>query len=98
MSELGFAEVMADENGTSNGNGYLNHGAAKEAAHVSGFGEERVAELRALLGKAEGDPLRIVGVGAGAWGSVFIAMLQDAYGAMRDSVQVWMSFHGQRQS
>lgn len=61
------------------------------AVHPSpplGFGEDRVQELRALLGKADGDALRIVGVGAGAWGSVFVAMLQDAYGAMRDSVQV----------
>ncbi len=69
-------------------NGYLNHEAAKKAAHASGFGEERLAELRGLLGKVDGDALRIVGVGAGAWGSVFIAMLQDAYGALRDSVQV----------
>jgi hypothetical protein len=64
------------------------------AVHPSpplGFGEDRVQELRALLGKADGDALRIVGVGAGAWGSVFVAMLQDAYGAMRDSVQVGSS-------
>ncbi|KAG8052733.1 hypothetical protein GUJ93_ZPchr0001g30790 [Zizania palustris] len=32
--------------------------------------------------------LRIVGVGAGAWGSVFCALLQDAYGHLRDKVQV----------
>jgi hypothetical protein len=57
-------------------------------AHVAGFGEDRVAELRSLLGKVDGDALRIVGIGAGAWGSVFIALLQDAYGALRDSVQV----------
>ena len=65
------------------------------AVHPSpplGFGEDRVQELRALLGKADGDALRIVGVGAGAWGSVFVAMLQDAYGAMRDSVQVGFFF------
>ncbi|CAM6085283.1 unnamed protein product [Calypogeia fissa] len=49
---------------------------------------ERLTELRKLMGKADGDALRIVGVGAGAWGSVFIAMLQDAYGHLRDSVQV----------
>jgi hypothetical protein len=78
---------MADDCGVSS-NGYLNHEAAKKAAHVAGFGEERVAELRSLLGKLDGDALRIVGVGAGAWGSVFIALLQDAYGALRDSVQV----------
>jgi len=78
---------MADDCGVSS-NGYLNHEAAKKAAHVAGFGEERVAELRSLLGKLDGDALRIVGVGAGAWGSVFIALLQDAYGALRDSVQM----------
>ncbi|RAL53850.1 unnamed protein product [Cuscuta campestris] len=50
--------------------------------------EEKVDELRRLFGKADGDPLRIVGVGAGAWGSVFIAMLQDAYGGVRDKVQI----------
>nr|GMD59578.1 probable glycerol-3-phosphate dehydrogenase [NAD(+)] 1, cytosolic [Ipomoea batatas] len=50
--------------------------------------EEKVDELRLLFGKADGDPLRIVGVGAGAWGSVFIAMLQDAYGGLREKVQI----------
>ncbi|XP_019186052.1 PREDICTED: probable glycerol-3-phosphate dehydrogenase [NAD(+)] 1, cytosolic [Ipomoea nil] len=50
--------------------------------------EEKVDELRVLFGKADGDPLRIVGVGAGAWGSVFIAMLQDAYGGLREKVQI----------
>lgn len=50
--------------------------------------EERLEELRRLLGKAEGDPLRIVGVGAGAWGSVFVAMLQDSYGHLREKVLV----------
>ncbi|KAL9239987.1 hypothetical protein vseg_014254 [Gypsophila vaccaria] len=49
---------------------------------------EKLEELRALLGKAEGDPLRIVGVGAGAWGSVFAALLQDTYGPYRDKVQI----------
>lgn len=50
--------------------------------------EEKVDELRRLFGKAEGDPLRIVCVGAGAWGSVFAAMLQDAYGNFRNKVQI----------
>ncbi len=59
---------------TSN-NGYLNHEVAKKVAHVAGFGEDRVAELRSLLGKVDDDALRIVGIGAGAWGSVFIALL-----------------------
>eukprot|EP01018_Ginkgo_biloba_P032511 Gb_27759 [translate_table: standard] len=44
-----------------------------------------------MLGKSDGDTLRVVGIGAGAWGSVFIAMLQEAYGHMRDQVQfrIW---------
>lgn len=50
--------------------------------------EARLQELRELLGKADGDPLRVVGVGAGAWGSVFLAMLQDTYGTFRDSIQL----------
>lgn len=50
--------------------------------------EEKIDELRRLLGKADGDPLRIVSVGAGAWGSVFAAMLQDSYGRFREKVQI----------
>ncbi|KAK7334748.1 hypothetical protein VNO80_26510 [Phaseolus coccineus] len=53
--------------------------------------EQKVDEIRELIGKVEGDPLRIVGVGAGAWGSVFIAMLQEAYGSLREKVliRIW---------
>lgn len=54
----------------------------------NGSVEEKVDDLRRLLGKTEGDPLRIVGVGAGAWGSVFLAMLQDGYGHLREKVQI----------
>uniref|UniRef100_A0ACD5T900 Uncharacterized protein n=1 Tax=Avena sativa TaxID=4498 RepID=A0ACD5T900_AVESA len=55
----------------------------------NGAAEGKLDELRRLLGKAEGDPLRIAGVGAGAWGSVFCALLQDAYGRdYRDKAQV----------
>ncbi|KAI5682819.1 hypothetical protein M9H77_04047 [Catharanthus roseus] len=53
----------------------------------NGF-EDKINELRRMLGKADGDLLRIVGVGAGAWGSVFAALLQDSYGQFRDKVQV----------
>ncbi|KAI7992431.1 putative glycerol-3-phosphate dehydrogenase [NAD(+)] 1, cytosolic [Camellia lanceoleosa] len=42
--------------------------------------EEKLDDLRRVLGKAESDLLRIAGVGAGAWGSVFAALLQDSYG------------------
>ncbi|KAL5229010.1 hypothetical protein ABZP36_017275 [Zizania latifolia] len=57
--------------------------------HANGAAvEEKLDELRRRLGKADGDPLRIVGVGAGAWGSVFCALLQDAYGHLRDRVHV----------
>ncbi|KAH8974772.1 hypothetical protein BDL97_01G119200 [Sphagnum fallax] len=79
---------MAEDGVLTSSNGSLNHEVAKKAVHVVGFGEDRVAELRSLLGKVDGDALRIVGIGAGAWGSVFIALLQDAYGALRDSVQM----------
>ncbi|XP_044494333.1 probable glycerol-3-phosphate dehydrogenase [NAD(+)] 1, cytosolic [Mangifera indica] len=53
--------------------------------------DQKLDELRCLIRKAEGDPLRIVGVGAGAWGSVFTAMLQDSYGHLRDKVliRIW---------
>lgn len=50
--------------------------------------EEKLDELRCLLRKADGDPLRIVGVGAGAWGSVFAALLQDSYGNFREKIQI----------
>ncbi|KAL9386331.1 hypothetical protein Peur_019455 [Populus x canadensis] len=59
--------------------------------NLNGVLEEKLDELRALIGKAEGDPLRIVGIGAGAWGSVFTALLQDSYGHLRDRVliRIW---------
>jgi glycerol-3-phosphate dehydrogenase (NAD+) len=50
--------------------------------------EDKLDELRALLGKTDDNPLKIVGVGAGAWGSVFCALLQDAYSHLRDKVQI----------
>ena len=50
--------------------------------------EEKLDELRHLIGKTDGDPLRIVSVGAGAWGSVFAALLQDSYGQFREKVQI----------
>lgn len=53
-------------------------------ASVGGRDEERLDELRKLFGKAEGDPLRIVGVGAGAWGSVFVAMMQVIFFCMNN--------------
>ncbi|OVA08051.1 Glycerol-3-phosphate dehydrogenase [Macleaya cordata] len=58
------------------------------AAHNSNGADEKLDELRRLLGKAEGDQLKIVGVGAGAWGSVFAALLQDSYGHFREKVQI----------
>nr|CAB3479400.1 unnamed protein product [Digitaria exilis] len=61
-------------------NGSVQHGANGT--------EERLDELRRLLGKSEGDLLKIVSVGAGAWGSVFAALLQDAYGHFREKVQI----------
>lgn len=69
------------------GNGEVPDGYAN-GEDVKAKDETRLRELRELFGKAEGDPLRVVGVGAGAWGSVFIAMLQDTYGGFRDSIHV----------
>jgi len=50
--------------------------------------EEKLDDLRSLFGKADDDPLRIVSIGAGAWGSVFAALLQDSFGQFRDKVQI----------
>lgn len=67
-------------------NRYLNGGSIPIQNH-NGL-EEKLDELRRVLGKTNGDFLRIVGVGAGAWGSVFAALLQDSYGQFRDKVQI----------
>lgn len=56
--------------------------------HHQNGNEEKLEDLRRLLGKGDDDPLRIVSVGAGAWGSVFAALLQDSYGRYRDKVQI----------
>ncbi|KAK8453855.1 hypothetical protein SEVIR_5G355300v4 [Setaria viridis] len=72
------AEAMGGAEGPGHPNGHANGAVA----------EEKLDELRRQLGKADGDPLRIAGVGAGAWGSVFCALLQDAYGHLRDKAQV----------
>lgn len=61
---------------------------ANGSIHHHNGNEEKLDELRRLLGKQDGDLLRIVGVGAGAWGSVFAALLQDNYGQYRDKVQI----------
>ncbi|KAL5719792.1 glycerol-3-phosphate dehydrogenase (NAD(+)) [Ranunculus cassubicifolius] len=56
--------------------------------HNSNGTEEKLDELRRILGKPDGDLLKIVGVGAGAWGCVFAALLQDSYGHYREKVQI----------
>lgn len=73
---VGNIEVMMS-NVYSNGAISLNNGL-----------EEKLDEFRGILGKSDGDLLKIVGVGAGAWGSVFAALLQDSYGRFRDKVQI----------
>lgn len=63
--------------------------------------EGRLAELLPALGLTHpsatestgltpvlGRPLRVVCVGAGAWGAVFAAMLQEMYGAHEDLVDI----------
>ena len=54
----------------------------------NGAAEAKLDELRRLLHKPQGSLLKIVGIGAGAWGSVFAALLQDAYGQFRDKIQI----------
>ncbi|KAB5565084.1 hypothetical protein DKX38_005138 [Salix brachista] len=78
-----MVENTEDMNHTVSSNGSIQN--------LNGVSEEKLDELRALIGKAEGDPLRIVGIGAGAWGSVFTALLQDSYGHLRDKVliRIW---------
>lgn len=66
---------------TADGNGEAGHAKTSVA-------EDKLEEFRRLLGKSSGDVLKIVGVGAGAWGSVFAALLNDAYGCFREKVQV----------
>ncbi|XP_010505937.1 PREDICTED: glycerol-3-phosphate dehydrogenase [NAD(+)] GPDHC1, cytosolic [Camelina sativa] len=59
------------------------------SVHHNGLNlEEKLDEFRRLLGKSDKDPLRIVSVGAGAWGSVFAALLQESYGSFRDKFQI----------
>lgn len=74
---VGSIEVKSGNNVYSNGSVHNHNGP-----------EEKLDELRQILGKANGDLLRIVCVGAGAWGSVFAALLQDSYGQFRDKVQL----------
>ncbi|XP_056860556.1 glycerol-3-phosphate dehydrogenase [NAD(+)] GPDHC1, cytosolic isoform X2 [Raphanus sativus] len=50
--------------------------------------EEKLDEFRRLLGKSDKDPLKVVSVGAGAWGSVFAALLQESYGGFREKFQI----------
>ncbi|XP_045793246.1 glycerol-3-phosphate dehydrogenase [NAD(+)] GPDHC1, cytosolic [Trifolium pratense] len=70
--------------GKINSNTYSN---GSSQNHNNGL-EDKLDEFRRLIGKTNGDPLRIVSVGAGAWGSVFAALLQDTYGEFRDKVQI----------
>ncbi|KAH9609040.1 hypothetical protein KSS87_007654 [Heliosperma pusillum] len=51
----------------------------------------KLTTLRNLLQKPDPEPIRIVCIGAGAWGSVFTAMLQDTYGHLRHliNLRIW---------
>lgn len=78
---VGTIEAPIDTTATNTNGSHLHHTNGSTV-------EEKLDELRALLGKTDGNPLKIVGVGAGAWGSVFCALLQDAYGHLREKVQI----------
>lgn len=78
---VGTIEASIDTTATNTNGSHLHHTNGSTV-------EEKLDELRALLGKTDGNPLKIVGVGAGAWGSVFCALLQDAYGHLREKVQI----------
>ena len=58
--------------------------------------EERLSnlqDLRAQLKVPDGKPLVVAGIGAGAWGAVFVALLQEAYGEFEADglvqVRIW---------
>lgn len=85
---MGEAPISTSVSGNGHASSTEKAGDGKVVESTLYKDELRLREFRELLGKAEGDPLRVVGVGAGAWGSVFIAMLQDTYGSFRDSIQV----------
>ncbi|XP_078159008.1 6-phosphogluconate dehydrogenase family protein [Carex rostrata] len=72
----------------TNGSTHTHSNGSSQSNGSSATSEERLDEFRHRLGKSEGDLLKIVGIGAGAWGSVFAALLQDAYGQFRDKIQV----------
>ncbi|KAA8491041.1 putative glycerol-3-phosphate dehydrogenase NAD(+) 1, cytosolic [Porphyridium purpureum] len=45
-------------------------------------GMERLRDIRAFFDIPEDRPLNVVGIGAGAWGAVFMAMLEKQYGSL----------------
>jgi glycerol-3-phosphate dehydrogenase (NAD+) len=76
----GFGDVAME--GTADSNPLAN----KHGEDMKTKDELRLRELRELLEKFDGDLLRVVGVGTGAWRSVFIAILQDTYDTFRDAI------------
>ncbi|CAI0374894.1 unnamed protein product [Linum tenue] len=86
---VGSIETMGSPDNNNHQQQQNGYSSAHHSTNGTNSGqEEKLDELRRLLGKADGDPLRIVGVGAGAWGSVFAALLQDSYGQFRDKIQI----------
>ncbi|KAH6784261.1 6-phosphogluconate dehydrogenase family protein [Perilla frutescens var. hirtella] len=68
--------------------GSIEYSYPKGVVQNSKGSEEKVDELRRYPGKGDGDLLKIVGVGAGAWGSDFAALLQDSYGFKLEAMKV----------
>lgn len=64
------------------------HSANGSVHSSNGAAEAKLDELRRVLDKSNDSLLKIVGIGAGAWGSIFAALLQDAYGHLRDKIQI----------
>ncbi|KAJ8908382.1 hypothetical protein NDN08_005091 [Rhodosorus marinus] len=70
--------------GVTGGSGKNGNAESHESEIPSEAGLENVMKA---LKVPEGRPLNVVGVGAGAWGAVFISMLQKEYFNMKDKIK-----------
>mmetsp|Transcript_20145 Transcript_20145/g.29256 ORF Transcript_20145/g.29256 Transcript_20145/m.29256 type:complete len:184 (-) Transcript_20145:1409-1960(-) len=70
--------------GAQGGGGENGNAEARESGKASDAGLDDVMKA---LKVPEGRPLNVVGVGAGAWGAVFISMLQKEYFNMKEKIK-----------